>query len=382
MPMSKNELVIAAAGSGKTTSLVRRAVKEVGSVLITTYTEANKNEIRNKFVEELGRIPSNVTVQTWFSFLLQHGVRPYQSVMDLGLNIRKIGFKLSEKRSGQKYDAKGAPVLTRTSQPIFWAEKYLYKFYFTKDIRIYSDKISKFVYECNVKTKGEVIDRISRVYKHIYIDEVQDLAGWELEILKKLFNTDSDIVLVGDPRQVVYLTHHSGKNPKYKNGNIEGFIKEKCTKDICSIDPTSLNISHRNNKEICEFSSALFPEFPPCEPCECESCRGQSESHIGIFLVRPCDVEEYCEKYSPTILRYKEAVRPEWNYGKSKGLGFDRVLIYPTNKIKDYLKGGDLRRIETVRARFYVAATRARHSVAIVYSGECSLEGVKIYEKS
>ena len=88
--MNKNKLIIAAAGSGKTTYLVDKA-KEIKheNVLITTYTEENENEIRKKFD---GSIPSNITIQTWFSFLLQHGVRPYQSVMDNSLHEIKIGF--------------------------------------------------------------------------------------------------------------------------------------------------------------------------------------------------------------------------------------------------------------------------------------------------
>ena len=99
--MNKNKLIIAVAGSGKTTFLVDAAkrVKE-GNVLIMTYTEANETEIRNKFK---GRIPKNVKIQTWFSFLLQHGVKPYQSVMNKDLHERKIGFYLSEKQSGLRY---------------------------------------------------------------------------------------------------------------------------------------------------------------------------------------------------------------------------------------------------------------------------------------
>ena len=46
-----NRLIIAAAGSGKTTYLVRQAMQQSDSVLITTYTIANELEIRKKFVE-------------------------------------------------------------------------------------------------------------------------------------------------------------------------------------------------------------------------------------------------------------------------------------------------------------------------------------------
>ena len=45
--MCKNKLIIAAAGSGKTTFLVKEAIRvKDQNVLITTYTEANESEIR------------------------------------------------------------------------------------------------------------------------------------------------------------------------------------------------------------------------------------------------------------------------------------------------------------------------------------------------
>ena len=76
---NNDELIIAAAGSGKTTHIVNEALKQrEGRVLITTYTEANEAEIRKRIIEKSKCIPENITVQTWFSFLLQHGARPYQ----------------------------------------------------------------------------------------------------------------------------------------------------------------------------------------------------------------------------------------------------------------------------------------------------------------
>lgn len=50
--MIMNKLMIAAAGSGKTTFLVNEALKiNDEKVLITTFTDANENEIRKKFLE-------------------------------------------------------------------------------------------------------------------------------------------------------------------------------------------------------------------------------------------------------------------------------------------------------------------------------------------
>ena len=95
-----DKLIIAAAGSGKTTFLVNQALSiQVGKVLITTFTEANEQEIKKKFIETNGCIPPNVTVQTWFSFLLQHGVKPYQSVI---CDYHVTGLKLVNAKSGFK----------------------------------------------------------------------------------------------------------------------------------------------------------------------------------------------------------------------------------------------------------------------------------------
>lgn len=363
--MDKNKLIIAAAGSGKTTFLVKSALSHSTNVLITTYTQANEAEIKQKIIDINKCIPENITVQTWFSFLLQHGLKPYQGeVFPKKIN----GMVLVNEQSGFRYkNSKG--------QMIYYGEENDFeKHYFTNSCKIYSDKLSKFVIRCNQKSNGNVIDRLNRIYTHIFIDEVQDLAGYDLEFIKLLFQSKAKILLVGDPRQVTYLTHNEKLYSPYKDGKIERFIYEKCKKDNCIVDSTSLKYSHRNNAEICSFSSKLYPNYPISEPCICQKCRGEESSHIGIFLVRPTDVYRYKETYNPTVLRYQNAIDTEWNYGKSKGLGFNRVLIYPTDGIAKYLKDGKLTKVVQNKtkdafdiAKFYVAITRAKYSVAIVY---------------
>lgn len=360
--MYKNKLMIAAAGSGKTTYLIEQSLKiKEKNVLITTYTEANEEEIRKKFIEKVGHIPRNITIQTWFSFLLHHGVRPYQSAMDDRLQELRIGFYLTDQPSGLRYNNK------KNGFPVYWGKLDLFPYYFTKSLKIYSDKIAEFIVECNKKTDKEVIGRISRIYPYIFIDEVQDLAGWELEILKLLFGSKSKVLLVGDPRQVTYLTHHPKKYVKYADGKIDEFIRNECVNNICEIDTKTLSKTHRNNKHICDFSSKLFQEYRPCTPCNCENCRSYAETHEGIFFVRKQDIEKYCQEYSPTILKEKLAAYPDWNYGKSKGLTFNRVLIYPTNSIKNWIRDHSTELAATTRCKFYVAITRARHSVGIVF---------------
>ncbi len=134
------------------------------------------------------------------------------------LHENKIGFFLSEgaiREHINSYCQMEKLLILLEKRKIFL------NFYFTKALKIYSQKISKFIAGCNNTTAAEVIKRITRIYKHIFIDEIQDLAGWELQIIKMLFNSISKILLVGDPRQVVYLTHHSTKYKKYKDGKIK-----------------------------------------------------------------------------------------------------------------------------------------------------------------
>lgn len=378
--MSENKLMIAGAGSGKTTYLVNSALKiKNDGVLITTYTEANAEEIKNKFIGEKGYIPKNITIQTWFSFLLQHGVRPYQSVMHKELHDRKIGFLLVDSGSSTTY--KGSNGKTYS----FSKEKNFFQYYFTskESLKICSDTLADFIVSCNKSTNGEVINRISRIYKNIFIDEVQDLAGWELEIIKLLLQSSSNIILAGDPRQVTYLTHHSKKYGKYKNGLIESFVRDECKRISCEIDTETLKKSHRNNKAICDFSARLFPGFEKCEPCECEKCRNYTNTHEGIFLVKKKYINKYIEDYNPIILRWSGAEFPEWNFGKSKGLTFPRVLIYPTrtgkNSMIAWIKDNTVSLSDEVRSKLYVAVTRARYSVGIVCNDDFEIDDVDYY---
>jgi DNA helicase-2/ATP-dependent DNA helicase PcrA len=373
--MKTNKLIIAAAGSGKTTFLVNEALKIKGEkVLITTYTLANEEEIRKKIIKINKCIPENIIIQTWFSLLLQHGVRPYQDC----LCEKKInGMILVNSQSGVKYYIKGKiPVC-------FKEDTEIEKHYFNDTFKIYSDKISKFVYKCNQMSEGAVISRLSRIFQHIFIDEIQDLAGYDLELLKLLFKSHSNILLVGDPRQVTYLTHNEKKYDKYRNGLIKEFVLNECSSNSCEIDEEILNSSFRCNKQICSYAAKLYPNFKACS-----SCQNETKGHEGIFLVSEKDVDKYLEEYNPVQLRDKVNVSVNkkykvFNFGESKGLTFDRVLVYPTKPFINWMINNSSDLPPTSRCKFYVALTRAKYSVGIVYNhnDETKIDGVEIYNK-
>ncbi len=369
--LTNNKLIIAAAGSGKTRTLVEEALKQKeGRVLITTYTQANEAEIRKKIIEENKCIPENVTVQTWFSFLLKHGVRPFQGV----LFEKKIkGLILMNEQSGLKYRING-------KIPVYYSEeKEFEQHYFTKGLKIYSDKLSKFVFRCNEKSDGSVTDRISRIYSHVYIDEVQDLAGYDLELLKLLFNCSSRVLLVGDPRQGTYSTNSAPKNKQFKKAKVVNYFFQDKSINI-DTDQNSLMTNYRCNKPICDLSNKLFADFQATT-----SGNDTTTEHDGVFFIKEQDIEIYLQRFQPMQLRDSRRTKVNDNYsvmnfGEAKGLSFDRVLIYPTNPFLKWIQDNDAQLAETSRSKLYVAITRARHSVAIVCKSNLNVNGISNYD--
>ncbi len=371
--MVNNKLIIAAAGSGKTTYLIDEAIKNrEKKVLITTYTQANEAEIKKKIIEKINYIPENITVQTWFSFLLKHGVRPYQGII---FDKRINGLILVNSQSGLKG-------YTKFKQPIYFGEEREFEnHYFSNSIKIYSDKLSKFVFRCNEKTNGAVISRISKIYSRIFIDEVQDLAGYDLELLKLLFSSNAEVLLVGDPRQGTYSTNSSSKNKQYKKVNVVNYFFQDKSINI-ETDETSLLINYRSNKPICDLSNKLFQYFSGTN-----SGNQIITEHDGVFFIREKDVEQYLKKYNPVQLRdsKKKIVDENYkvmNFGESKGLSFDRVLIYPTKPFTDWFMNNESELAETSRSKLYVAITRARFSVGIVvnYKEDALIDGIDNYK--
>jgi hypothetical protein len=380
--IGENKIVIAAAGSGKTTYLVEEAVKIKGErVLITTYTESNEAEIRQKFFELVGYVPANVVIMTWFSFLITHGIKPFQGVL---FEFQVRGMVLVSTPSGIRfYNSKGIGVP--------WPEETIDKHFFDPTSRVYSDRLPKLVIRCNEKSGGAVIDRISRVFPHVFVDEVQDLAGYDLDILAALARSSVRLLMVGDPRQVTYLTHHERRYQKYADGGIVDLLRNELPKKVpVDIDETTLNRSHRNSAVICTVSSRLFPALPASQACDRVRCRTGPAAWNGVFILRTADYAHYLATVRPMQLRDKitsPGVDHRWpamNFGESKGRGFDHVVILPTEPMRRWLSDPAMDLKPQSRAKFYVALTRGRHSVAIAMDwGTAPLPtGFLLYERA
>lgn len=374
-----NWVYIAAAGSGKTTMLVRKACALPLSeyVLILTYTDSNEKELRNKFYQEKGCIPQNVVIQSWFSFLLQHLIKPYQNyVTDDAYEIKGLTMPNDETKDHNKQQK------YRSIRKTDWKQ-----YYFTKNQRILSEKISELAYDCNKKSDGKPIQRLCNIFENIYIDEVQDLAGYDLDLIKLFFLSKSNVVIAGDPRQTIYLTNHNGnKNISYRDGKILDYLSaQKGLRGKYQVDINTLNSSRRCCPEICDYASVITPVFK-----QTTSLTNYHNVDCGVYLVMEKNKTDFLCKYNNSVqLRHSILTKKidsnyaVMNFGDSKGLTFDSVLIYPTQPMLKWIEDHNKNLEDTSRNKFYVAVTRARYLVGIVWPKEtCSATDISFWNPS
>lgn len=338
------KLYIAAAGAGKTSKIVNDALSNQKKTLILTYTIANEQQIIKRIQKINGIVPENITVSTWFSFLLRNGVRPFQGSL---FNERIEGVIMVNGQS-KKYVKKET------------------KEYYSQGNKIYTDKLSECVDELNKRCGGKIFERIAKMYTYIYVDEVQDMVGYDLEVLKNLIATNCEVIMVGDPRQCTYSTHSSNKYKKYSNGKIDHFLRVECNKLDISIDNTTLNRTYRNNDEICNLANSLYPDRPATL-----SINKVNSDIEGVKIIEEKDIETYLKMHNAVQLRDNKRCKviekyPCYNFGESKGLEFESVLIYPTKPIWDWIVDNNSDLTDQSRAKLYVAITRAINTVLIV----------------
>ncbi|MEU7609411.1 UvrD-helicase domain-containing protein [Micromonospora sp. NPDC049204] len=229
---------------------------------------------------------------------------------------------------------------------------------------MYRDGVSDFVCCADSASDGAVMHRLEAMYDHIYIDEFQDLVGYDLDFVDKLFGSSMGVTVVGDPRQHTLATNNGPRNKKYRGAGILDWFQRR--RAACSVEMRTE--SWRCHQLICDWSDRLYPQMPTT------TSRNLAETgHDGIFKITGEGVPAYMAKYSPRVLR--DSVKTPTlglaalNIGVSKGSTYDRVLIFPTKPMLSYLRTADHSALKAPD-RLYVAVTRARHSVAFVVKAD------------
>jgi DNA helicase-2/ATP-dependent DNA helicase PcrA len=250
--------------------------------------------------------------------------------------------------------------------------------YFTRDRFIHSDKVSKFAYRVIDLTDGAPIRRFERIFDRLCIDECQDLAGYDLELVELLLKSDVLTLLVGDHRQATFATHAAQKNRQFAGAKIVDKFAEWESKGLCRVEHQ--NYSRRCVQSICHFADQFHPDAP-----NTDSWNEATTDHDGVFAGRRRHIPEYVARYAPQPLRYNRKTNCDLgspiNFGASKGMTFERVLIYPHLKLKKFLSTGKLEDVGQEREKVYVAVTRARQSVAFVVDDIADVtDGITFFE--
>ncbi|HAG9011302.1 TPA: AAA family ATPase, partial [Escherichia coli] len=178
-----NEFWIAGAGSGKTYKIIQDAIKVIeagGRVLVVTYTTNNQAELRSRFVELYGKSSDDFVVKGLFSFYLEDLVRPYQNVV-FPERITTTAFTEHNPHlmPGTKnwYPNRGEKI-GGTLNPLHYLTPCKTK--------AYTGLLAKLATRIASMTKNAPAKRLKDIYYRVFFDEVQDLVGWDYDVIKAL----------------------------------------------------------------------------------------------------------------------------------------------------------------------------------------------------
>lgn len=340
-----SRMTLAVAGGRKTQGIVEHciAADSTKRILVLTYTVANQNELASRLALR-APISASIEVQGWFSFLLRHWIRPYLP-------------RLFERRVLRGLNFDGDPGRYATGEARFLDD----------EGRAYKRHLARFATEVDTASEGAVLDRLSRIYDRIWIDEVQDLNGYDLVVIERLMDAGIELEMVGDVRQAILQTNISDpKYKQYRGVDIKRWIDNH-------VERGSLQLEYRSTTWRCNAAIAAFADRIFDETWGFEATVSANEAvteHDGVFAVDPADAMAYFARFQPLCLRYSASSGstlelPFLNIGVAKGLERDRVLIVLTGTMKDFL-AGRAQIPPTTSCSLYVAATRARFSVALV----------------
>lgn len=339
-----NHLTLAVAGGRKTQGLIEhcQSLSAERRVAIITFTQNNQQEIRHRLAAQAGD-RHNLEVLGWYRFLLRHFAKPF------------LRFKFPKLRV-KGFDYEGHPFRMAQGKDRFM----------NRNHEIYGCELGRLSAEL-METTPTLLRRLECLYDEILIDEVQDLSGYDWEILHALLESHIEVRMVGDVRQAVLSTNPRGqKNKQYGYAGALKWFRECEASGI--LDITYKTKTYRCRTEIAAFSDSIFHSswgFPVTT-----SENPVVTGHDGVFLIHSQHVNEYVERFQPTCLRHsansaKQLSLNFLNFKASKGSTCERVLIAPTKKIEGFLKK-NVHLEATSAAAFYVAATRAKQSLAII----------------
>ena len=363
-----NIVIFAAAGHGKTFSLCSHARDRILNtkkyVLMISYTNEGIHALEKEYRKQNeGVLDDRIIIKSWYSLLLSDFIKPYQCTLALKSKHYK------QERSIRIPDNYVSSIaFYNTEQPPRWYNSTHIQYFLNQRGDVIPDRASHLAFLCNEHSKGKAIARMEQIYSDVLFDELQDYAGWDLELISLLFKSKIKVTCVGDYKQATYRTNISPKNSQYRDENIRNYFKLLESRNLCSI--SYANTTRRFNQEICDFINTIHGDVESVVSPEPDmKFEGQAEN-TGVYLIDQKYLSDYCSFYSPVILRYDKNSKINfyhecrvYNYGGSKGATYERVVVIPVSTSLPFIENGTKIASSQTRSKFYVACTRAKYSV-------------------
>lgn len=325
-------LILAVAGSGKTTFLIDR-LNQNQRFLIVTYTRNNYKHIRHSILKKFGFFPENIKVLSFFHFLYSFCFKPF-----CGLGFKSKGICFDNPEDWTRYH---------------YGEEVFYK---TKEGRMYANRLSLY---CNLFCADNIKNRLDKYYDYFFIDEVQDIAGRDFNLLLSIIPNKCNTIFVGDFYQHTFDTSNDG----VVNNNLYKFYNKylKQWKDVgVTVDNSSLSRTHRCSSEICAFirNMGILIEST-----------GEAQGHV-VVLEKEQDVDPIVKNDQIPKLFLEKSYSYKCasiNWGASKGIdSFNDVCVVLNKNTQLLFQKGKLVDLNPrTKNKLYVACTRPHRHLYI-----------------
>lgn len=210
------------------TSYLLKDLHEDKRSLILTYTIANTKNIYDGIISKFGYFPTNIKLMSYFTFLYSFCFRPY----------------FLKESKAKWISFLPPPDFTRM------LKRDNAKFYISTWERIYHNRIAEYI--LNNWWAIYLQNRLEKYYDKLYIDEVQDIWGYDFSLLEEVVKANIDHLYVWDFFQHTFDTSRDWKMNWGLYKDHKKYLA-KCKKIWLSIDTTTLINSHRCNTITCDF---------------------------------------------------------------------------------------------------------------------------------
>ena len=382
-----NALVVAAAGSGKTTTIIHKVKSLIAGgiapqeILMISFTNASVNDIKKKINDDVDVFTfhklaisilqkCNITYTLANPYLLNFIIKEYLltcNKKEQKTILKFLKIKTNYKKFCQSKEFSSFITFIETfinlwkTNSLTFNDISLNKFSFTeKKILIIIFNIYKIYNEEKQGTKAFDFDDLiimatkyvniaSLNYKYIFIDEFQDTSMIRFNLIEAIYNnTNSKIIAVGDDYQSIY---------RFSGCDLNIFLN--FSQKLNNVEEIKLLNTYRSGQELVDIASNFISKNPLQIKKDLKSFKHESNpvifvpyqnkvtmfkkvldylltftNDIMILFRNNKDIYSYIDNdfsINDTSLIYKERKIPIYTVHKAKGLESDYTIILNCN---------------------------------------------------